>query len=205
MTGKPKRKPSYYTFDFVTALSIAECRERLQRGIASPPKGAGSSLAPITQRVFVLANNQFRIERAFPGAIHPIRLSGSLDPAPDGDGTWAHGAITHDTENQVLIEGLIAFVGFFLLTALLFVRLRVESLIISLPMLLLMLGVMSLRWRALRMATEDMARWVRRRLYLTPEQVRRESGGVNQDDGETEAQARHDDQQRRFRHGADRR
>jgi hypothetical protein len=32
--------------------------------------------------------------------------------------------------------------------------------------------MMSLRWRALRTTTEDLARWLRRRLYLTAEQVR---------------------------------
>ena len=41
------------------------------------------------------------------------------------------------------------------------------------PILLLALYMMSLRWRAIRATTEDLTRWLRRRLYLTAEQVKR--------------------------------
>jgi hypothetical protein len=132
----------------------------------------GNRLAPITQRALVEGNDQFTVERSFPLALYPIQLKGCLDPHEKG-GTWVHGAITQDAENQVLVEGLIVFVVFFLLTALLFFRLRVRVFVISVPLLLVTLYMMSLRWRALRAATEELVRWLRRRLYLTAEQVRR--------------------------------
>jgi hypothetical protein len=172
VNDKTKRKPAYYTVDFVTALPPEACGERLERGVALPVRGVGSSLAPLTQRTLIRENNTFIVERAFPGAIHPIRLIGHLDPEHDGDGTWVHGAITHDTANQVWIEGLIVFVTFFLLTVLLFFRLRMRVFVISVPMLVTMLIVFSLRWRALRRGTEELSYWLRRRLYLTPDQVR---------------------------------
>ncbi len=172
MSDKSKRKPAYYTVDFVTALPPDACGERLERGVALPVRGVGSSLAPLTQRALLVENNTFVIERIFPGAIHPIRLVGHLDPDHDAGGTWVHGAITHDTTNQVLIEGLIIFVTFFLLTVLLFLRLKARVFVISVPALVVMLVVFSLRWRVLRRGTEDMSHWLRRRLYLTPDQVR---------------------------------
>ena len=73
----------------------------------------------------------------------------------------------------MLIEGLIVFAMVFLLTALLFLRLSARVFVISVPLLLLTLYMMSLRWRALRANTEDLTRWLRRRLYLTAEQVKR--------------------------------
>jgi len=164
-----KPKPAHYTIDFVTALPLDQCRERLERDVFTPQK---NQLTPVTQRVVVEGNDQFTVERAFPLSLYPIQLKGCLDPHEKG-GTWVHGAITQDTENQVLIEGLIVFAVFFLLTALLFLRLRVRVFVISVPMLLLTLYIMSLRWRALRANTEDLTRWLRRRLYLTSEQIKR--------------------------------
>lgn len=164
-----KSKPAFYTVDFVTALPLDQCRERLERDVLMPP---GSRVAPTVQRTTIEGNDQFTIERTFPLALYPIQLKGCLDPHEKG-GTWVHGAITQDTENQVLIEGLIVFALFFLLTALLFLRLRTRVLVISVPLLVVTLYGMSLRWRMLRAATEDLTRWLRRRLYLTAEQVRR--------------------------------
>lgn len=166
-----KRKPAYYTVDFITALPEDQCRVRLERDDAPRYRGMGSSLAPMQQTTLVQGSGAFTIERTFPGALQPIRFQGRLDDNEAGDGTWVHGAITHDTENQVLIEGLIVFVVFFLLTALLYVRLRLRGLGISLPLMLLVLVVFSLRWRVMRATTRDLTAWVRRRLYVTAEQV----------------------------------
>lgn len=165
---KDKSVPAYYTIDFVTALPLDQCRERLERDVFTPQ---GNQLARIEQRAIIEGNDQFTVERSFRFALYPIQLKGCLDPHEKG-GTWVHGTITQDTENQVLIEGLIVFALFFLMTALLFLRLRSRVFLISLPLLLLTLYMMSLRWRALRTTTEDLARWLRRRLYLTAEQVR---------------------------------
>jgi hypothetical protein len=142
-----------------------------------------------------LKSDQFIIERTFPAAIRPIRLTGALDPDPeDGGGTWVHGAITHDTENQVLVEGLLVFVAFFLLTMIFFLRLKTRGFMISIPALLMMLTIFSLRWRALRYATRDLALFLRRRLYLTADQVKRESHDAG-------SHAHTDEQPRRHRHG----
>jgi hypothetical protein len=170
MTDKPKRKPAYYTVDFVTALPPEACRERLEQEDTRALQGIGGRLAPVAQQVAV-SNGVFTVERTFPGAFSPIRLVGSLDRDESGGGTWVHGAITHDTDNQVMIEGLIVFVLFFLITTLLFLRLKEDSLVITVPLLVLMLVVASARWRALRASTEDLTRWLRRRLYVTKEQV----------------------------------
>jgi hypothetical protein len=167
---KSKRAKPGFIVNFTTALPPSDCQDRLER---SDLRLASSSLAPITQRVKVDDGGTFVVERSFPLALHPIRLVGHLDPDADGEGTWVHGAITHDTANQVLIEGLVIFITFFLFTALFYLRLRTRSLIITGPMLVLMLALISLRWRALRRATEDVARWLRQRLYLTAGQVRR--------------------------------
>ncbi len=167
MPDKPK--PAHYTIDFVTALPLDQCRDRLERDVFTPQK---NQLTPITQRVQLEGNDQFTIERAFPFALYPIQLKGCLDPHDTG-GTWVHGAITQDTENQVLIEGLIIFATAFLLTMLLFLRLKTRAFVITVPLLLLALYMMSLRWRAIRGTTEDLTRWLRRRLYLTSEQVKR--------------------------------
>lgn len=171
--AEKRQKPAYYTVDFVTALPVTQCRERLERDDTPSYRGPGSSLAPMVQRAIVQGNGAFTVERTYPGALYPIRFTGRLDDNEAGEGTWVHGAITHDAENQVLIEGLIVFLLFFLITALLFLRLRARSLVISLPLILLVLVVFSLRWRALRESTRDLAVWVRRRLYLTAEQVKR--------------------------------
>lgn len=170
-----KDKPAFYTVDFVTALPKAQCRTRLDREDGIRSRGLGGSLAPMRQYTVVQDSGAFIIERTFAGALHPIRFQGSLDDDETSGGTWVHGAITHDTENQVLIEGLIVFLTFFLLTALLFLRLRVRGFAVSLPLVLLMLTVFSLRWRALRDSTRDLAASVRRRLYVTPDQVTRGS------------------------------
>ena len=167
MPDKPK--PAHYTIDFVTALPLDQCRDRLERDVFTPQK---NQLTPITQRVQLEGNDQFTIERECPFALYPIQLKGCLDPHDTG-GTWVHGAITQDTENQVLIEGLIIFATAFLLTMLLFLRLKTRAFVITVPMLLLALYVRSLRWRAIRATTEDLTRWLRRRLYLTAEQVKR--------------------------------
>jgi hypothetical protein len=200
MAEKRKRnKPAYYLIDFTTALPVADCRQRLERSAEHISGWPGSALAPITQQIVLLKNDQFIIERTFPAAMHPIRLTGALDPDPeDRGGTWVHGAITHDTENQVLIEGLLVFVAFFLLTALFFLRLKTRGFMISIPALLVMLTIFSLRWRALRSATRDLALFLRRRLYLTEDQVKRETNA-------TESYAYADAQQRRHRHGSNER
>jgi len=166
-----KRKSPRHMADFVTALEPGACRDRLARADASPRIGVGTKLAPIAQHTQVTRDGQFSIERTFAGGLYPIRFVGHLDPHTNG-GTWVHGAITHDTANQVLIEGLIAFLVFFLVTVLLFLRLRALAFAVSIPMLTLLLVVLSARWRALRQATDDIARWLRQRLYLTDEQVR---------------------------------
>jgi len=58
------------------------------------------------------------------------------------------------------------------MTALLFLRLKTRGLVITLPMLLAALLVLSIRWRALRAQTLDLTRWLRRRLYVTTDQIR---------------------------------
>lgn len=173
MVEKSKRRPAAYRVDFVTALPLDACHDRLARGVVLPAQGLGAQLAPITQRVIMVDDRTFVAVRTFPGALYPLRFVGHLDPDEARGGTWVHGAITHDAYNQVLIEGLIAFALFFLITALLFLRLRTRALAISLPTLLLMLTLFSLRWQALHAATEDLAHWVRRRLYVTGEQAGR--------------------------------
>ena len=72
-----------------------------------------------------------------------------------------------------MLEGLAVFVVFFLLAVLLFVALKTRGLLILGPLFLLALAIFSVRWRALHAATLDLARWVRRKLYVTPEQVKR--------------------------------
>lgn len=162
----------FYVVDFVTALPPDRCRERLERD-DDPGKTVRSALVPVRQRALVQTSGAFLVERSFPGALQPIRFSGRLDADDNSSGTWVHGEITHDTENQVLIEGLIVFLTFFLIAVLFYLRLRVRGLIITAPLLLLALTIFSLRWHALRENTRDLAAWVRRRLYLTAEQVRR--------------------------------
>lgn len=171
MTEKGKQKPAYYTVDFVTALSQTECVERLERQVILASNSVGAWLAPMTQRTTVQDSGQFLVERGFPGALHPIRLEGRLEDHAEG-GTWVNGAITHDTYNQVLVEGLILFVLFFVMSALLYLRLKTRGLVITLPMLLAVLVLFSIRWRALRAQTHDLTRWLRRRLYVTAGQVR---------------------------------
>lgn len=169
---KPKHaQPAFYRVDFTTALTPQGCRERLERA-DSRVGGVGGLLAPIAQGIAFEDERTFTLERRFPLALQPIRLKGHLDPTDKGGGTWVHGAITHDTYNQVLIEGLVVFLLVFLLTALFYLRLRARALVISGPLLALLLLMLSLRWQALRRATEDVGRWLRRRLYVTPEQVR---------------------------------
>jgi hypothetical protein len=172
MTAKKELKPAYYTVDFVTALPVLGCRERLEEDVKLPARTTGQQLAPLTQRVIMRENGAFIIERDFPGELHPIRFAGNLDQDESGGGTWVHGMITHDTENQVIVEGMIVFLIFFFFSALFFVRLKEDGIFFSVILLLLMLGVFSLRWRALRRATEDLAHWVRRRLYVAKDQVR---------------------------------
>ncbi|MEB2288036.1 MAG: hypothetical protein OZ934_08000 [Anaerolineae bacterium] len=169
--GSVKRKAPRHMADFVTALEPEACRDRLARADASPGTGVGTKLTPIAQHTQVARDGQFAVERTFAGGLHPIRFVGHLDPDESG-GTWVHGAITHDTANQVLIEGLIAFLVFFLGTVLLFLRLRALAFAVSIPMLFLLLVMLSARWRTLRRATDDIARWLRQRLYLTDGQVR---------------------------------
>jgi len=166
-----KRKNPEYAVEFVTALPVRECIDRLERDPVRLNRGLGGTLAPLRQETLLGDNRTFIVERHFAGALHPIRFVGSLDP-DDSGGTWVHGAITHDTENQVLLEGLALFVLFFLLAAVFFVALKARGLVLIGPVFLVALVAFSIRWRALHSATLDLARWVRRRLYLTPEQVR---------------------------------
>lgn len=167
-----KRKNPEYAVDFVTALPLRDCIERMERDPVSLNRGLGGALAPLRQETLLAENRAFIVERHFAGALHPIRFVGSLDP-DDSGGTWVHGAITHDTENQVLLEGLAVFVVFFLLAVVFFVALKTRGLLVLSPVLLAALALFSIRWRALHAATLDLARWVRRKLYVTPEQLTR--------------------------------
>ena len=167
-----KEKQVRQAFDFTTALSVAECTERLQRSYVMPSKGLGPALASARQIATVEASGSFEIERRFAGGLYPIRLVGNLDRNPDGSGAWVHGALTHDAHNQVLIEGMIVFLTFFLMTALLFLRLKTRAFIVSGPILLMWLALASVRWRMLRRYAEDFPRWLRQRLYLTADQIR---------------------------------
>lgn len=167
-----KRKAPQFTVDFVTALPVEECIQRLERSSELQNRGVGAWLAPIEQQVILSEPRTFTVERRFPGAIQPLQLVGQIDPDPERRGTWVHGAVIRDAANQVLIEGMLLFLGFFLISVLFYLRLRTRGFMISLPIFLLLLIVLSLRWRAIRRATEDMARWVRRKLYVTPNQLR---------------------------------
>jgi hypothetical protein len=150
---KDKSVPAYYTIDFrprcrsTNAASAWNATSSRRRETSLPDRTAGHHRG----------NDQFTVERSFRFALYPIQLKGCLDPHEKG-GTWVHGTITQDTENQVLIEGLIVFALFFLVTALFYLRLRSRGFMISVPLLLLTLYMMSLRWRALRTTTEDLAR-----------------------------------------------
>ncbi|HML21746.1 MAG TPA: hypothetical protein PKD09_08870 [Aggregatilinea sp.] len=171
--AEDKRKLASYGVDFVTALPVEECVQRLERARPDPAgRGLDTLLAPMEQQIDLGDVRTFTLERRYPGAMHPLRLVGELDRDADTGGTWVHGAVTHDAANQVLIEGMLLFFAFFLISALFFLRLRVEGFMFSLPLFLVLLIVFSIRWRALRRATEDMGRWVRRKLYVTPGQVR---------------------------------
>lgn len=165
-----KLKPVWYTVDFVTALPVQDCVTRLERLVFLPPSGLGGTLAPVRQQTMIHDTNAFTVERWYPGAIYPIRLVGHLDRTPEG--THVHGSITHDAANQVLIEGLVVFLTVFLITALLFLRLRARVLVISVPLLLALLTLASIRWRALRAAAEDLTPWLRHKLYVTPQQLK---------------------------------
>lgn len=166
-----REKSPRYVADFCTALPPDACRDRLIRADGMALRGSGTRFTPVVQRVSVTRDGEFTIERTFPGALHPIRFIGHLD-AQEG-GTWVHGALTHDTYNQVLIEGLAIFLVVFLSTAVLFLRVQGRAFLVTLPLLIALLGACSMRWRTLRWATEDVPRWLRQRLYLTAEQVRR--------------------------------
>ncbi len=174
MNEKTKRQlQPQYRVDFVTALPMARCIERLERDVVLRDSATRHPLAPMRQTTTIEANNVFHIERHFPGQLYPIRLVGRLDPDPDGgQGTWVQASIVDEPSNQVLIEGLILFLGFFLATVLLVLRLKARALMFTVPGLIVMLILFGMRWRALRIATEDLARWVRRRLYVTGDQVR---------------------------------
>ncbi|GIV82252.1 MAG: hypothetical protein KatS3mg051_1606 [Anaerolineae bacterium] len=169
--GSKRKKSPRYVADFVTALSPDACRERLLRADGTSVSSS-TRLTPVRQRVHVERDGSFVVERVFAGALRPICFHGCLD-AHDSGGTWVHGAITDDATNQVLIEGLIVFLGVFLITAALFLRLGGRAFAVTLPLLLIALSVGSLRWRTLQRVTEDVPRWLRQRLYLTVEQVRR--------------------------------
>lgn len=166
-----KDKGLRYTVDFVTALPPDACRARLERDDL-PSQPVGNSLTPIQQEVIMQPDGTFVIERSYAAAIHPIRFVGSLDLDEPSGGTWVHGGVTHDTSNQVMIEGLLVFVVYFLLTAVLFIELRTRVFLLTGVLLILALGFMSWRWRALHLATVDLGRWVRRKLYVTAGQVK---------------------------------
>jgi len=166
-----KRKVPRYTADFITALSPADCRTRLERDPYDMPRGLGGLLAPMVQTTH-LDGDGFTVERSFPGALVPIRFTGQLNLNESGGGTWVHGAVTHDSANQIMLEGLGVFVAFFALSTLLFFRLGADTFAVTVPLAGLALAVLSLRWRALQRAVEDLPRWLRRKLYLTQEQER---------------------------------
>ncbi|NLE51099.1 MAG: hypothetical protein GX613_06810 [Chloroflexi bacterium] len=172
MSNEVKRKNPEYAVDFATALPVRDCIERLERDTAPLQRGLGGALAPLRQEMILGDNRTFIVERHFTGALHPIRFVGSLDP-DDSGGTWVHGAITHDTANQVLLEGLAVFVVYFLLAVAFFIALKTRGLLLLGPFVLAGLVLFSIRWRALHAATLDLARWVRRKLYVTPEQLKR--------------------------------
>jgi len=169
-----KGKTPQHTIDFVTALSPAGCIERLQQDELSAPRisGIGGWLAPAQQTVIVHRDNEFTIERRYPGALVPIRLSGQLDQDRSG-GTWVHGAVTHDVENQIWVEGLIVFMAFFVLTTIFFLRLKWDGLLVSIVLFGAILVLATARWRGLNEHAADTARWVRRKLYVTREQLRK--------------------------------
>jgi hypothetical protein len=161
---------THYTVDFVTALSLESCIERLEKD--EFPLPSNGMLAGITQQILITGPRHFTLERSYSGALRPIRFQGDLDPAPDSHGTHVHGEVTHDAENQIWLEGLMIFIVFFLMAVVLVLRLRLDGLLISIGMAFLLLTVFSMRWRALRAATADTVLWLRRKLYVTADQIR---------------------------------
>lgn len=169
---KSKGKRQLPTFDFVTALPPAGCVERMERSTEVITPVNSSILTPVKQRVTMTSNRAFVMERFYPGALQPIRVEGNLDPVEKGPGTWVHGGVIRDVSNQIMLEGLMIFMGFFLLTVLLFFRLKTESFVVSVPLLLVTLVMFGARWRALRQTVDDSVRWVRRKLYVTANQIK---------------------------------
>lgn len=172
VNDQSKDKRQFPTFDFVTALPLAACSERLERSAEVITKVPVGKLTPIQQRVTMTGSQSFVMERYYPGALQPIRLEGFIDPVEKGSGTWVHGGIARDVSNQIMLEGLLIFVIYFLMAVLLFLRLKTTGFAVSVPVLLILLVAFGARWRVLRLAVDDSVRWVRRKLYVTANQIK---------------------------------
>ena len=78
--NESKRKNPEYAVDFVTALPVQDCLERLERSAVAPSQGWGGALAPFRQETVLGDNRTFTVERRFAGGLRPITFTGSLDP-----------------------------------------------------------------------------------------------------------------------------
>jgi hypothetical protein len=164
---KPKRKTKHDLFrvDFVTAYTVEECRDILQRETART--------APDWQRIF-LHDDSFIIERlaTLPLLLRAegengieVRFKGIFDPVDNG--TRVHGAIMPDTLDRYRQAHLAMNIGG-VLAAIIAVIL---GLIQAWP-ILLVLGLITLplwafmtwRWREIRWYPLELTHWIRHQL-----------------------------------------
>jgi hypothetical protein len=167
MKPKHKTKRDLYSVDFVTALTVDECRDALTQ---KDLEGSDYS-----QRAHVGESGTFSVERdvkwGFPpryGMAFTIQFRGQLGPTDYG--TRVHGAITKETLNRLQIGkwGLWVLTAFTLVLALVVAEEPLELFCTVWLLFALILCVFLSYWYVAYTRTNVLVDWVRDQLYVLP-------------------------------------
>jgi hypothetical protein len=167
MKSKHKAKRDLYSVDFVTALTVDECRDYLTQ---KDLEGSDYS-----QQAYVGESGYFSVERevkwGFPpryGIVFAIQFRGRLDPT--GYGTRVHGAITKETLNRLQVGkwGLWLLTAFILMFALVVAREPLRLFCAVWLLFALILGLFLSYWYVAYTRTNALVDWVRDQLYVLP-------------------------------------
>jgi hypothetical protein len=172
---KPKRKRDHinWRLDFVTALTVDECRERLERATAR--------LAPDWQRIYLGDDNSFIIERLvtrgvqgtdYEGAVE-IRFKGTLEQVATG--TRVRGTITEDTYERLMtakwLVGVLAVIALTMLGIAAIVTGTWEILIVAVVVFGLFVAGVTWDWNRTKWYPVQLMNWIRQQLFVPPNPI----------------------------------
>jgi hypothetical protein len=166
MKTRDKTKRDLFRVDFLTAYTVEQCRDILQRETVR--------MAPDWQRIFLRDDDSFVIERlvTLPLLLRvegengiEVRFRGTLDAVEKG--TRVHGTIMPDTLERYRQARLVMDIGGVLaaITGAIIILIEAWLVLLALGLITLPLwAFMTWRWREIRWYPLELTHWIRHQL-----------------------------------------